>query len=377
MSPDEGLLSWTQQVSSHLPHLSRPQAVVLALWSYGIAMTGCCGITTVAAFLCLMRGQKFGNVRQRLREWCYAAQDKRGLQRKEVCVQGCFAPLLGWILARWSADIPRLALALDATHLRQDFIVLAVCVVYNGCSLPVAWKIIRSDQKGSWQAHWEGLLAQIRPAIPVGWQIVVLADSGLYARWLYHQIVSYGWHPYLRLSGYGYFRPLASPRWRPLLSACRQGGAVRRWQAVCFKTRQTQLRCTLLAWWPAQQETPWLIVTDLSPRQAQVAWYGLRCWIEAGFKDTKRGGWHWEQTKMKDPQRAERLWLAMAVATLYVVSLEAAQPTRPFPALPSSLSPFRRGWLSHLALQLLALPLPAGRFVPHLWPDDLPFILQP
>jgi hypothetical protein len=377
MSPNNGLLQWTQQVSTHMPHMSRPQAVVLALWSYGIVMTRCCGVTTVAAFLCLVRGESFEAVRQRLREWCYAAEDKRGSGRQAVCVQACFAPLLGWILAWWSADIPRLALALDATHLRQDFIVLALCVVYNGCSLPIAWKIVRADEKGAWKDHWKQLLALVQPVIPPHWQVIVLADSGLYAKWLYQAIVHSGWHPYLRLSGYGYFRPLTSPRWRPLRSACRQGGAVRRWQALCFKTPETQLRCTLLAYWQADHDQPWLIVTDLSPQHAQVAWYGLRSWIETGFKYSKSGGWQWQHTRMKDPQRAERLWLAMTVATLYLLSLEAVQPTLPFPALPASLSPFRRTWLVHLALQLANASLPTGRFIPHLWPDDLPFILQP
>ena len=65
----------------------------------------------------------------------------------------------------------------------------------------------------------------------------------------------------------------------------------------------------------------WLIVTDLAPEQATAVWYGMRSWIEGGFKDTKRGGWHWHQTKMTDPERAERLWLAIAVATLWVVSV--------------------------------------------------------
>jgi hypothetical protein len=41
----------------------------------------------------------------------------------------------------------------------------------------------------------------------------------------------------------------------------------------------------------------------------------MRTWIECGFKDTKRGGWQWHQTKMKDPERAARLWVAIAVAT--------------------------------------------------------------
>ncbi|WP_293044321.1 hypothetical protein [Moorena sp. SIO1F2] len=34
-----------------------------------------------------------------------------------------------------------------------------------------------------------------------------------------------------------------------------------------------------------------------------------------------RGGWQWHQTKMTDPQRAERHWLAIAIATLWVVSV--------------------------------------------------------
>ena len=35
----------------------------------------------------------------------------------------------------------------------------------------------------------------------------------------------------------------------------------------------------------------------------------------------KRGGWQWHQTKTTDPARAMRLWLALAVATLWVVSV--------------------------------------------------------
>jgi hypothetical protein len=88
----------------------------------------------------------------------------------------------------------------------------------------------------------------------------------------------------------------------------------------------------LLARWDKGYKDPWLIVTDLPVRRADVAWYGLRAWIECGKKDAKRGGWQWQQTKMRDPGRAERLWLAMAVATLWVVSVgcqaELTQPRR-------------------------------------------------
>ncbi|MGB5711834.1 MAG: hypothetical protein WBM44_13105 [Waterburya sp.] len=76
------------------------------------------------------------------------------------------------------------------------------------------------------------------------------------------------------------------------------------------------MSCTLLAQWDEGYVDPWLIITDLTPQQAQICWYGMRSWIECLFKDLKRGGFAWHHTKMTDPQRAERLWLAIAVATL-------------------------------------------------------------
>ncbi|CCI14156.1 hypothetical protein MICAE_2400002 [Microcystis aeruginosa PCC 9806] len=37
---------------------------------------------------------------------------------------------------------------------------------------------------------------------------------------------------------------------------------------------------------------------------------------ECVYRDLKSEGWQWQNSRLLDPQRAERLWLAMAVATL-------------------------------------------------------------
>jgi len=55
----------------------------------------------------------------------------------------------------------------------------------------------------------------------------------------------------------------------------------------------------------------------------------MRTWCEQGFKCTKRGGWQWQQTRMVDPARASRLWLALAVASLWVVTLGSELETGP------------------------------------------------
>jgi hypothetical protein len=61
------------------------------------------------------------------------------------------------------------------------------------------------------------------------------------------------------------------------------------------------------------------VLTDLAPELSDASWYGLRSWIEQFFKDGKRGGWQWQRTRMTEAARAERLWLGLAVATLWLV----------------------------------------------------------
>ena len=55
-------------------------------------------------------------------------------------------------------------------------------------------------------------------------------------------------------------------------------------------------------------------------------WYGLRSWIEASYRDLKSDGWQWHKTRLREPERAERLWLAMAVATLWTVTMGSDEP---------------------------------------------------
>ena len=149
MARPAGLSPWMQTVSSHMPHLSRPQAMGLALWSYGIAITRSCGRSTVATFLALLLGRKVANLDQQLYDWCLDASDKAGDSRREVDVTTCFVPLLRWIISLWTGT--HLALAMDATSLSDRFTVLAISVVYRGCAIPVAWTVLPANQKGAWR----------------------------------------------------------------------------------------------------------------------------------------------------------------------------------------------------------------------------------
>lgn len=352
-----------------------------------MACAQACGQTVVSHVLAELLGQSAGTVRQRLREWCWEAEAKAGRRRVALDVTLCFGPLLSWIVSWWPTEERRLALALDATTLSDRFIILVVSVVYRGVALPVAWTVISSHTKKAWKPEWLRLLGLLAPAIPETWLVIVLADRGLYADWLFRAIQTQHWHPFLRLNTGGKYRLPNQSDFRPLTEVVRQPGQTWQGAVVCFKHHP--VTATLLACWETPHTTPWLILTDLPPDQAQAVWYRLRTWIECGFKFTKRAGWHWQASRMTDPARAERFWLALAVATLWVVSVggevDASLPASTLEALPpthiarrtrsarAASKPrlwacFRRGIIAILGALICHQTCRVGRFYPEPWP---------
>jgi ribulose kinase len=82
----------------------------------------------------------------------------------------------------------------------------------------------------------------------------------------------------------------------------------------------------LVGWEKGSQEAR-AVVTDLSGEEVERAWDRMRVWLEDEDTDHTRGCWGWQHITMQDPRRAERLWVAMAVAmqmTVVVGGLEEA-----------------------------------------------------
>jgi hypothetical protein len=267
-----------------------------------------------------------GRLRQRLREFYYEAEAKRGSKRREVDVQACFGDLLRGILQGWEGR-KELALSLDASTLGERFTVLNISVMYRGCGMSVAWKIIPAMQEGEWRPYWEELLASLEGIVPQDWLVIVMADRGLYAPWLYQAIQRLGGHPMLRVKEDLSFKAQGEEHFAPIGMRVRRRG--RGWGGVGeWSEHGERMQGTVLIRWEKGYEEKLAVVTDLGEKEGNVAWYQMRFWIEDEYKDYKSGGWGWEQTRMKDPKRAERLWLAMAVATQMAVLVGGEEEAR-------------------------------------------------
>lgn len=258
----------------------------------------------------------------------------------------------------------------------------------------MAWVVLPANTPHAGRREWRRLLRRLRPAVPRHWTVIVLADRGLYAPWLFRRLTRLGWHPFWRINTGGSFRPTGAPCWRPLATCAPRPGTSWRGAGIAFARHPVP--CTLLARWEDGYKAPWLSLTALPPEASEAGWYGLRAWIEQGFKITKRAGWPWHRTRMTAPARAARLWLAVAVATLWLLSVGGeADETIPAstlldvtalcPARPRSrratrlrlVSVFRQGWVALLVALLRQEPLPQGHFVPEPWPVVPPLAGDP
>ena len=246
-------------------------------------------------------------MRQQLREWCYEAPAKRGSQRQALAVEACFAPLLRWVLLAGGptgAGARSWATALPCWR--------SACS--TGAVIPVA-AILPATAKGAWKPEWRRLLP------PAG------HGASDHDR---HRLGPGAVCP-LAVSGHcppGVAPPAAGQRRRPVsapgpgaLAAgqlCPRAGHPVATPGHGVQDPPAGLYLVSLLGTGAGGA---LVAGDrLAPGGQHGAWYGLRAWIEQGFKLTKRGGWQWQRTRM-NPARAARLWLVVAVATLWLVSV--------------------------------------------------------
>lgn len=273
--------------------------------------------------------------------------------------------------------------------------VLVVSVLYRGSALPVAWHVLPANRPGAWMPHILRLLRQLRPVVPQGMQVLVLADRGLWSPRLWKRIRDLRWHPVLRVQETVSFQPLGQ-RHHPARQLVPVPGHAWVGRGVAFKHRAVRRVGTLGVVCAAEQTSPWVVLTDMPPERVGICWYGLRVWIELGFRALKGVGWRWQQTRRTQPIRVARHWLVLAVAMLwglaYGTRVEEANwhgvPPAHLQRPPSDPDGWHQGpprrrvvSLFHQGLSWVRLHLARGRLwrclwrAPEPWPEPWPHLL--
>lgn len=241
------------------------------------------------------------------------------------------------LIARATRAGGRLDLLLDATTTGvtarfPGIVTLVLAMGWHGRAAPLCWRSWRVDEADQvWMRATRAMFALVAAELPADARVVLLADRGLSGANLARAAAAHGWQLLLRVQRQtrgrladGRVVQLGELTPRPGTAAMLRGVRVyapRTKQTVWLSRWDEALMSNVVAVWPRGVSQPWLLVTDLPPTRARCREYRHRTWEEGLFRDLKSFGWGWQRSRVRDPRRVERLVLALAIATLWMLAV--------------------------------------------------------
>jgi hypothetical protein len=213
-----------------------------------------------------------------------------------------------------------LMLIMDPTSQDERVVMLAVAVWYRGRALPLAWACWPANTPLAGARFWErveALLAVVAGLLPAGVSVTWLADRAFGSPVFTDPIAAHGWHWVVRVQGQTRYRDRLG-RVQAVRSLVSGPGTRAKRCGQVFK-KQGWRTASVVALWGRYDKTPLLLVSDLRPDWALVAYYRQRYPIEATFRDYKSSGWQWERGQVIDLAHVEHLLVGMALASWLVI----------------------------------------------------------
>lgn len=259
---------------------------------------------------------------------CDSSQERRlrrWLSNPQVVVSSLWQALLPTLVAHLGGR--KVILVFDPTPLDTRASILVLGLVHGHRVLPLAWRIV-PQQAGAWEVSQNALMGElmeeVQAVLPPGCAVTLVVDRQIGGTAVLDACTAIGWHVVARIkaprSQSVYWRSgpeaAAHPVWDLIIGPGQHWGGMgqlypsRSWRTV-----------GLTIWWDADQDDPWVLISDRPGGQARAHEYRRRARCEATYQDCKSRGFHLEATKLATLERIDRLLLAMHLAYWWAIRL--------------------------------------------------------
>lgn len=329
MRPETMLQDCDHTLQELLPDQSRPVQKTLAAVLCGVVRARSVVLSRLGLHL---PGRATASSKQR--------QAQRLVANAHLAVDRAQRRLLRRVLQtrRGRVDLLLDAVVRGASAQQAGTVSLVLGLAWHRRALPLVWHTWVANQPGQdWKPVIRALVAAVQAELLPDTQVVVLVDRGLSGAELARTVQATGanWHflwrvirttrvhqPNGTICPIGDLAPIPGHRTclngTTLYAPRHKGGHGRGgWQCEW----QQAVAANVVAVWRRGDREPWLLVTDLPATLARCAEYRRRTWEEELFRDLKRLGWQWQQSRVLQPERVQRLLLILALATLWMLAL--------------------------------------------------------
>ncbi len=215
----------------------------------------------------------------------------------------------------------RVTLLVDETKLHDKLGVMVVGLAWQKRCLPLAWRVYRANAQASYPPEGQvavitQLLQIVNAGLPDGCEVCVLADRGIgCSPKLCQAVRALGWHFLFRVTCQ---TKLVNADGEFTIAHQVQPGQMWLADGLVFK-RRGRIPAHARAVWSVGYAEPWALVTS-DPTLTGYE-YAQRHWQEQSFRDLKSAGWHWNDSRLRNPDHAARLLIVLVIAYVWVVAL--------------------------------------------------------
>ena len=238
----------------------------------------------------------------------------RFLSNPRVEVEKIYLPLVMAAISHWTKG--RVYLALDTTMLWNKYCMTHVSIICGGRAIPFLWSVTEHNSATIAFEVYQPLLRKASWLLRNQNDVMLLADRGFANQALLKWLKSRSWHYSIRIPSdtliWGVLRWCACPvsQLRTVRGEAKMYHQVRLWE-------QGIEMVNLVLAYPEQVSEPWAVITDETPTLQTLWQYGLRFRVEELFLDSKSGIFGLADSRLRDVQKLNHLYLIVAVAILY------------------------------------------------------------
>lgn len=215
-------------------------------------------------------------------------------------------------------NLKQLVLSIDTTKSGGSCITLMIGVSYHSRALPLVWVTFKGKKGHTPQEIQLALLKTVQSYLPPDSQVILLGDGEFdgcqVLDWLNHQP---NWRYVCRTAKDT--RVKRQEQWFNLHELAPAAGQETFFDQLLFTEAHQVGPRNIMAVWVAKEQTHWFFVTNVDTLAEAKRWYRKRFQIETLFSDLKSRGFNLQEGRLKDPQRVNRLILALAIAYLFIV----------------------------------------------------------
>lgn len=246
----------------------------------------------------------------------YERRWKRFMSNAHISVAALYIPLVLAAMSGWSNG--RVYLGLDTTMLWNRYCMIHVTVICGGRAVPLLWKVLEHKSASVEFSEYYPLLRKAHWLLRSYRDVMLLADRGFANQAMVQWLENSRWHWAVRIPCdvlvSGPLRRAVEVRrlWPPMTEA-KLYHKVRLWS-------EATLSVNLVLAYPKGVDEPWAVITDERPSLETLWQYALRFRLEELFLDSKSGAFELEDSRLRNAQCLERLYLVAALAILYATA---------------------------------------------------------